>query len=123
MGSPRLTVRRWMLVIALVALALETEAVHRRWNYCQDAAGYYGIAATVWLAEADSPPQHRLCSSEADAVRKGIYSLPTLPTLAEHRESCLRKARYHLAIKRKFERAAWQFWKTVPTEPPLPSMD
>ena len=127
----RFTVRGLMVAVAAVALSFEAHAVHRRWTYCRDAASYYGVAADCWLGEVDTPPRQPFCgghaaylSSLTDEERsRSMASLPVLPTVVEHQTSCLRTARYHLEVKRKFERASWRFWEPVPMEPPEPPGD
>jgi hypothetical protein len=124
----RFTVRALMVAVAVVALSYEAHAVHRRWDYCRNAALNYDAAAEFWLADSDTAPKHMLCgtylgSMTAEEQKRYLASLPVPPTAAEYRVACLRTVRHHLEIKRKFERAAWRWWESVPAEPPEPDCE
>ena len=87
-----MTIRRWMVVVAVVALSFRLYAVQRRWSYCRDAAVYYGVAADYWLGEVDTPPCHYFCGtylrSMTDEAAGAVYGIsPVLPTAAEHRNA------------------------------------
>jgi hypothetical protein len=44
----------------------------------------------------------------------------SLPTPAEHRAECLRKAAYHVRVRQEFERAYRRLWEALPDDPREP---
>jgi len=43
MRLPRMTTRRWMIVVAVVAVMLGAERIRRRWVFCRDQAALYAL--------------------------------------------------------------------------------
>ncbi len=128
----RLTVRRMMVVVAVVAVALAGGLTYRRWAvYRERAAGHAhaeqlarfllggGIAvirgADGRVEEVNGPVAVR--TSEAGG---GLTEFMILPTPGYDAVALGRRAAYHARLRRKYERASARPWLPVEPDPPGP---
>src|SRR5205085_2724116 len=95
MRLPRMTTRRWMLVIALIAVAIYAEQTRRRWAYFRDQAAHH--AEFEWGSQA--------YADDARGVPGGEQRVERGETLAA----------YHARMRQKYEHAARYSW--LPVEP------
>lgn len=90
MKLPRMTTRRWMIGVAIVALMI---AVERRHRYCLKRAAYFAAVA-----------EERRIIATAPGMTDWAY--------ANQRK----KAAAFDLMKVRYERAAYRFWEPVPAE-------
>jgi hypothetical protein len=104
MPLPRMTIRRWMVAVAVVALAPGAVAMSRRSFHLRLLAILHDIEATQIRIS-------RGWATGPDGVSRLIpLDDPKLVRLAE----------YHEALSRKYERAANFPWLPVEPDPPEP---
>jgi hypothetical protein len=123
MRLPRMTTRRWMVVVAIVALAFEGIRVKRWHDYCLDrAAGHAMLESEGLRGEGvhrrylDYDEQHYpRTAGEADPWEKWRRREES------QARSNHRFAEHHARMGRKYGHAAWRPWESVPLDPPLPS--
>jgi hypothetical protein len=109
MRFPRMTTRRWMVVVAVVALSFVGEQTRRRaarfrllaQRHAKIESSLRTIAARLSLMKPSSYRQ--LCGQMSRVVRMS-------PELVE----------YHAALRLKYERAARYPWLAVELDPPEP---
>lgn len=92
MPLPRMTTRRWLIVVALVALALGAETLRER--------------RQMYLSEAD---MHAFWERRFDPQFVGDWFGPGL--------NDARRQRYHGRLRLKYERAARSPWLLVAPDP------
>jgi hypothetical protein len=92
---PRITTRRIMVAVALVAVALSTARAVRRCRYCLYWAGYYAQCRNYSMSNCFGPP---LSDEKRRAINEGV------------RAECGRMEAIYL-------RAAWHPWESVPPCP------
>jgi hypothetical protein len=122
MWLPRMTTRRWMVAVAVVAAACCTYRLWARQRICRSAIYFHAWSEKADLADAALPPVYRICGMvllgrTPEEKRRHNESLPSR---AEYRAGRLRDAAYHHRVRRKFERAAWRPWEPLPDDPPDP---
>jgi hypothetical protein len=115
MRLPRMTTRRWMVVVAVVAMALggyfyAVTLKRSRDNYLEMARLYSGFEAYAReiLARGELPYLH----IEREDGRHSPEDQ------RDFREAMLREIDHYAALARKYERAARYPW--LPVEPDLP---
>ena len=100
MRLPRMTTRRWMVAVAILAVTISVERTRRRWTFYREQAASHAASEAVCQGYADA---FRGVSGEEDRVEQG----DTLAT-------------YHALLRRKYEHAAAHPWESVPPDPPEP---
>jgi hypothetical protein len=101
MRLPRITTRRLMVLVAVVAGALYGVHLKRLSRHYQDTA--------------DARARHAL---EVFPQRRTSFEVP-YPSYLEYQEQFVRKE-YHDALRMKYERVARYPWLPVPPDPPEP---
>jgi hypothetical protein len=109
---PRLTIRLMMVVVAVAALALAVEATRRR---MADLSSAYIGRARAYERKALLASMNALVSESA--VNEGR---PPNPRYAEWSIRYRRLSEFHLAMKRKYERAATRPWLPIAPDPAPP---
>ena len=114
MKVPRMTIRRWIVVVASAASLLWAQRAREHWRLCQWRAYQHADAEECELWGADPDFKEYVCgmatqnpeSNEARRLRR-----------VRHLVLAMYAASYHAYVKRKFERAAWRPWEAVPRDP------
>ena len=135
---PRITTRRLMILVAVVALAAGAEMTRRRGEvYGQRAAEYakqeqtcQEIADRFYDAVARDMPEVQ--KEGAERAKKPNYQrnlklLAPLVVVAQNKAMIVEEAKYHWEVaayyeklKKKYQHAARYPWLTVEADPPLP---
>ena len=117
MQLPRMTTRRWLVVVALAALAFYGQRAREHWHLCKQMAYEH--------ADEEKYQRFRARPDYPDFVC-GMVTPETGPEDEERarairteirRDEALHRAAYHSELKRKFDQAAWRPWKQIPLEP------
>ncbi len=95
MRIPRMTTRRWIVVVMIVAVLLGVERTRRRAAYLQ---------------------QRAVENEQAETAIKIIL----LPAPGTDVESLRRRADYYAHLKEKYRRAARSPWLSIEPDPPAP---
>jgi hypothetical protein len=110
MGLPRvrLTVRRLMVIVAVVAVMFAMEQMYQHWSYCQRRSAYHDQRRAVFTALEDN----------------GVVVLGSLNEQnGEERVNSLAESiQDHTRMREKYAGAAWHPWLPIepdPTEPEL----
>jgi hypothetical protein len=116
----------WLAGLALDLKASFIETLQRRWDI-QDAISLHEQQAMKCQAnaEAEIPDQvtefqlgrGRICRSVTRPLTKAEIEDQKL--LRQHAALCMV---YHLSMKKKYESASWTPWRTIPPDPPPPSI-
>jgi hypothetical protein len=115
MTLPRMTIRRWIVVVAVAALLLWGERARNHWRRCQWMAYQHADEEECELRVGADPEFKEYCcgmatpNPESNEVRR--------LRRARYRVLAMRAASYHAYVKRKFERAAWRPWEAIPRDP------
>lgn len=130
MRLPRVTTRRMMAMVAVVAVILAMVPTARKWDFCRRRAAFH----------ARKEQEFRRLQSVAMRKRGSIRLVPALAAVneqgmeraliqprafgAEPQESIddgidmaqafEKRAEQHAQLKRRFERAAWRPWEPSP---------
>jgi hypothetical protein len=112
--SPRMTIRRWMVLVSFVGILFWSGRIYEHWRRCEWKAYQHADEARFEFYCASPDYKDGVCgmaahsaeSDEEGALRR-----------TRRRASALRAAGYHLHLKRKFERAAWRPWEAFPRNP------
>jgi hypothetical protein len=117
MRLPRMTTRRWMIAVAVVALLIGAAvAIDRRSKrFARLAASHADVAmehfSTVMAFGGDPPP---------------LQEIEKYPPAAQGPVRYLHRAKtlmlYHRALKEKYDRAARYPWLSVEPDPPEPEL-
>ena len=118
MPRPRLTLRRLMIAVAVVAVGLGGIQSWRRWAYCMNLAQAHSLRARLEREMADFPipgpsdfdPQ--LVATEEDRRDPAAMA-------ARHHADAPKTAAWHERLANECSHAALRPWLLVPTEPPL----
>ena len=118
----RMTTRRWMIAVAVVGAALSAYRLRDRQRICRAAIYFHARSEECDLSDADSPPVYGICGMALASMtpEENRRRIEALPSRAEYRVGCLRKAAYHARVRQAFERAAWRIWEPLPDDPPDP---
>lgn len=127
MRFPRMTMRRWMIAVAVVGLCLGAAVWGRRLKHQRD---YYLERASMharlesWFRSVEKA--FRPAIGPAGASRKAVSRIiirsglaPALIAVGEHTYLASALARYHAELKQKYLHFAARPWITVPPDPPL----
>jgi len=113
---PRMTTRRWMIAVAVVAVAAGTLVEVMK---VSDLAAYYREKSAehcMWEAvHRESAERFRGLWLKAIEDRDPEYD-----DYRETREWDRRRVEYHAAMTKKYEQAALNPWLPVPPDPPPP---
>jgi hypothetical protein len=132
MGPPRMTIRRWMVIIAIgaaaLALVIGALGMKRRQNYYSERAQTCASAERMWRGmAADLDDSARKSSRMLEVLEKLPYPAQSLPatrdavrSFTEQRDSVLRKSARFARLKEKYEFASKHPWLPVELEPPIP---
>jgi hypothetical protein len=104
----RMTTRRWMIVVAVVALFMTRGEVRRRQNEFQQLAAYHQKARSLIVAG-----RGRTSGNMEIWLRHD-------PSKTSWRLSSVWRAAYHSAMREKYEHAARYPWLPVEPDPPEP---
>jgi hypothetical protein len=126
----RLTVRQMMAVVAGVALSLWTVSEIRGWReqqeYCRYQASIHDERAQYQLSIAAHAERGRpvFYMAQYGEVNEYFYECEDPPKVYDPVKTISpvdrrREAAYHLALKRRFKRAACYPWCSVPSVPPI----
>ncbi len=115
MRLPRMTTRRWMMAVAIVALVIGAAiAIDRRSKrFARLAASHANIAVEHWATLAafgGDPPPLKEIEKFPPAARGPVRYLHRAKTLMV----------YHRELKGKYDRAACYPWLPVEPDPPEP---
>jgi hypothetical protein len=102
MRRPRLTTRRLMILVALVAVLLAAERVFRQSMHYLQKAEDHALRSDRWVRS---------------------YTYPEAPftnCMGPHGRDKLLLANYHDQLKQKYEYAACHPWASLPPDPPPP---
>jgi hypothetical protein len=109
MRLARMTTRRWMVAVAIMAVMLGGERGWRRWDALRQRAGYHeGMLRTLALIREKG--EYPYCSLGIEGIPL-VYNPDTAST---HAASVL----YHAGMTRKYRFAMRRPW--LPVEPDLP---
>jgi hypothetical protein len=120
MRLPRITTRRTMIVVAVVATAIWIYRLRERRRICSEGICCHGVLEESALFAADSPreayiPCGTAWNSMTQEDKRRFFE--SLPSDAEYRAICCRDAAYHALAKQKLERANWRLWESFPDYP------
>lgn len=115
MRWPRLTTRRWLVLIAVVGCLLSPQRLYRRWLLCQRRAGFH---AAVEREASDSASRIGVLGycGMAPPPRDPEQERRTTEERTAWRECAL----YHKRVSWKYQLAAWCPWMPVPTDAEVP---
>ena len=101
MPLPRMTTRRWMITVAVVAAILFGERTRHLSAEYRDQAARAVMISDWYMGLANGPERDVIGKAQADELR--------------------RLAKYHADVAKEFERAALCPWLPVPPVPPMPN--
>src|SRR5690242_12471812 len=107
MRLPRMTTRRWMILVAIVAVVIAAEQMRER------RAAYLRLWYMHVALELKMNDQIR------EAVNTGSYYFGPIESKAMI-DRFTAFAAYHSSLRRKYEYAAAYPWVKVPPDPPRP---
>jgi hypothetical protein len=137
MRWPRMTTRRWLILIAIVAIACGAEMMRRRSVSCRAKANRYALEEAKTRARGERSDRsaaeckkhlreiQAFAESGGGAFRVSWKSLIDSATrsatiASDQAEHCHRWAAYWGALKAKYERAARRPWLPMEPDPPRP---
>jgi hypothetical protein len=122
MRVPRMTVRRWMVAIAVIGTMFEVDRVWKRSRVCFAMAGFHAAEGQDELLDANLPPKYYVCGTYWISLtpEEKRRERESRPSAAAVRTACLRNADYHFRLKAKSVSAAWRPWEGLPDDPPDP---
>jgi hypothetical protein len=125
MRLPRMSIRRWMVAVAVVATLLFTlvngARMHRKRSFCLRQAAAAALTEANWKAE-----QERYASLIASVERQRKADGPTevlekvARTLRAELSSMTPKAEYYARARQHWEHAAVHPWLPIKPSPPAP---
>jgi hypothetical protein len=127
MRFPRMTMRRWMIAVAVAGLCLGAAVCgrrlkHQRDIYLERASMHARLES--WFRSLEKA--FRPAFGRDGASRKAISGIivrsglaPALIAVGEHTYLASALARYHAELKKKYLHFAARPWITMPPEPPL----
>src|SRR4051812_37952742 len=99
-----------MVVIASLAIIMETEKTRRRWSRYREEASLNEWSERTMRSYADEPMGYCAFGHLSEEARRRLET--------NHRNWCIRQAAYYARLKRKYRRAAWRPWESVAPDPP-----
>lgn len=119
MRVPRLTTRRLMIVVAILALAFAAERQRRKF------APIYGLRRRLASVHAFWEQHYRrLAKATAKSAARGNTGggRPVEPEEKLRRRAAweLEMAEYHRRWSREYAWSAWRLWEDLPPRPPRP---
>ncbi len=120
MRLPRMTTRRWMVMVVAVGAAFWAYRVRERLQACNEAIDFHTELEQMALSEAASPSVMSIqCGTTWNSMTKEerLRFLEFCRNDPEYRSSRLREAAYHARAKQKLTRAAWRLWEALPDDP------
>jgi hypothetical protein len=107
MRLPRMTTRRWMVIVVVIAACLVPIVLSARSHSYAIRAGYHSLkeAESRWIVE------------EYEAGRLGFSGRDSVDPLIDRER---RLNAYHAALKRKYKLALRRPWLYVEPDPPEP---
>jgi hypothetical protein len=116
----RFTVRRMMVVVAVLGGLFGAGSGWRRYNYCNEVAATYQSSSEAmrdWekLIEAGPPngPGSAVFLAKMTPLERRRHNDLYYPSSAQ-RALIRRRAVFYAREKRRFSRASWRFWEMVP---------
>ena len=111
MRLPRMTTRRWMVLVSMVALSITAERMRRTSLRFRRLAEYHANEEADYRKVAVQIPQILRAYDSRTYLGYAVVANAVLsPERAEH----------HAALHRKYERAARYPWLPVEANPPAP---
>jgi hypothetical protein len=107
MPLPRMTTRRWMIAVAVIAVGVGA------WMLVMRARSYAALAAF----HAESAKE---CWRIVEAAEDNRLDSATWKDWIAYARRCRRMFPYHAALRRKYERATHYPWLPVEPDPPEP---
>jgi hypothetical protein len=102
--APRMTTRRWMIAVAILAALMGT-LLSSRWRLCFEQAAYHASAEQSLLQAATSM-ETQADSSQGDTVETMIQGILAAGFRAN--------AADHVQLRRQWERAVFLPWVELP---------
>jgi hypothetical protein len=123
MRLPEMTVRRWMITVAIVALVLEGLRLKRWHDYCLNrAAGHARMESEGLRGEG---VHRRYLAYDEQHYPRAAGGPDPQESWRRSEESQARSnrrfAEHHAEMRRKYVQAAWRPWESVAPDPPLPT--
>jgi hypothetical protein len=121
MRLPRLTTRRLMVIVAVIAVALTLDKMARRVQFCQSRAAYHDWQERESRVSAKYDPKvtgpQTLVTDDG-----GTWSLDAscYTDMVKRRPVAFRLAQWHATVKGRYLRAKRRPWQTIPNYPPQP---
>jgi hypothetical protein len=140
MRLARMTTRRWMVAVAVLAALLGADQMRRKIQFCRERVShlreeedtYLRVAATADEAAIDtrsrldefqtleaSEEGRDLASRTPDLFQAMRRSSRSTIRFAEDAKRCRDRARWCGGVRAMYERAIWRPWEPSPTEPPF----
>src|SRR4051812_43881044 len=104
MRLPRLSTRRWVMLVVLVAVTMGAAEHLRR----------------LRIVYREQVARHRALETSSRRIAGYATGLQRLGLEPRARPGPGRRTEYHAAMRRKYERAARYPWLPVPPDPPPP---
>jgi hypothetical protein len=108
MRLPRMTIRRWIVAVAAVAVLVRSAQVAVRWHQYRKRAEYHAVQYA----------NLQVILAPVLEFQRAAGRFPGCGLLQDVWERECEKAEWHSRLKSKYERAAAHPW--VPAEPDLP---
>lgn len=127
MRFPKMTTRRWMVVVVVVAAVAWSIRLHRLSVQFREKAVFNGQRETYWLERVEISTKlitigERIVARRGDSPEEaGLPSREGLRGHAAYRERATRIAESYARLRRKYEHAARYPWLPVAPDPPEPS--
>src|SRR5262245_21550635 len=115
LGLARITVRRMMIYVAVIGLALSLyiHMVREHWRACSAFAAHYSKGATICRSIATRYPGNTIAPPVGYQTGVAVDK-PFTGALAAQR------MKYYEALVQIYESAKWRPWAVMPTVPPPP---
>jgi hypothetical protein len=119
---PRMTTRRWMILVVLISLAFEARRVWRHWNFCMGKASQFAAARKCLLQQIEDANKRRDRCLELIAQRVPYPSASSsweqdLDYWRRSVEPFQRMADWDARRMQHYLRAGYRTWAAVPPEP------
>ena len=110
MRLPRMTTRRWMILVAVVAFSIAGVQMRRQAKRYREQAAFHALREGIFRRQADLERRARLSSLPVDLCGQQARYIALIPTFVE----------YHAELRRKYEYAARYPWLPIEPDPPKP---
>lgn len=119
MPALRMTTRRWMIAVAIVAMSIWGATLWRRARLCQAGIRHHDFAGKYYAEMSESHGTENRATVRDSLTPEEIEGNDRIRKLADEITAYFReKADYHFRARREYERARWRFWESVPSLPP-----